>query len=87
VGTHWAYLYFIEHLFAQSVPPLALPGAAADQYGDRSKLPILHAVGDSHVLSLAWQVVLHRGEAHLVKPHVVTGLKVKVDIGTRKLTA
>lgn len=62
--THWAYMYFIKHMIQTS-----------------GRLPMLptekrvHCVGDSHVLSLAWQQFEARGEKYTFTPHLVTGLQ------------
>jgi len=39
------------------------------------KYPFLYVAGDSHSMTLAWQTIQFKGETHLIKPLLVTGLK------------
>ena len=52
-GTHWAYAFFIHNLVAGA--NVSAPSSQSMLSLPRDRLPILHAVGDSHVLTLAWQ--------------------------------
>jgi len=58
-----AYFCCIDQLMVYHKEPL-----------DRTR-PILYLSGDSHALVTAWQSIKFRGEYHIIKPLLVTGLK------------
>jgi hypothetical protein len=61
--------------FCMTVTPTRLTMGGSPQWTVGTTAP-LHVVGDSHVLSVAWQtIVLPSGDQRLLIPVVVTGLK------------
>eukprot|EP00029_Vermamoeba_vermiformis_P011686 TRINITY_DN649_c0_g1_i3.p1 TRINITY_DN649_c0_g1~~TRINITY_DN649_c0_g1_i3.p1 ORF type:complete len:900 (+),score=214.98 TRINITY_DN649_c0_g1_i3:369-2702(+) len=59
------HAYFMQIAQVMSSLPMPIP----------TNLPILYLAGDSHSMSSAWRTIEFKGQQHLIRPLLVTGLK------------
>jgi hypothetical protein len=59
------HAYFMQIAQVMSSLPMPIP----------TNMPMLYLAGDSHSMSSAWRTIEFKGQQHLIRPLLVTGLK------------